>query len=119
MNEKQPGEKPRTYGDLMSDVQACTTKEQANDLVRVEIARMLALEPQMLPEQARATLMHNIGYLSGYHSRAEAARILALFETRHPFFGAIEEWPKSAEEMVSMGYQLGMQRRIPRGVRHG
>lgn len=47
--------------------------------------------------------------MAGYLNRAAAGRLLDLFETRHPYFGAIEDWPKTAEETVEMGFKLGLQ----------
>jgi hypothetical protein len=61
----------------------------------------------LVREEARAIVMENIGYLSGYFDRETAARILRLFGARHPVFGAIEEWPKTPEETMALGIKMG------------
>jgi hypothetical protein len=101
----------RTFGDMMRDAQACSTKDEATALVANEIAGLIAQSPLLLEEQAREIVLKNIGYMSGYCERAEAARILDLFETRHPYFGAIENWPKTPEETLEMGMKLGLRRK--------
>lgn len=45
--------------------------------------------------------------MTGYLNRTEAGRLLELFETKHPYFGAIEEWPDNPEEILLMGMELG------------
>jgi hypothetical protein len=94
---------------MMTAVQACTTKEEARELVKAEVAAVMAARPLLLEEQGRSIVLHNIGYLAGYLDRSEAARLLDLFETRHPFFGAMEDWPKTPEETIAMGMKVGMQ----------
>jgi hypothetical protein len=101
----------RTVGDVMKDVLACTTKDEARALIRTEVGRLLIEKPQLLPEEARSNFLTNVGYMTGYYSRDTAARILDLFETRHPYFGAIEDWPKTTEETVSMGFHLGNRKK--------
>lgn len=111
----------RTFGDMMRDAQACTTRDEARELVANEIAGLMQQSPLLLEEQARGIVLGNIGYMSGYCNRAEAARLLDLFETRHPYFGAIENWPKTPEETIEMGRKLGLQSRAqaPKRLRAG
>jgi hypothetical protein len=101
---------------MIRNVAACKTKEQADGLLRIEAATLMEEKPQLLYEEARAIAVGNVGYLSGYMDRAEAGRILGLFGARHPFFGAIEEWPKTPDETLEMGYKVGMRMR-PQGRR--
>jgi hypothetical protein len=101
-----------TYRDFVSEIVLCWKKDEAEELVRIETDRVLKERPELLREEARAIVMHNIGYMSGYLDREEAARILELFGTRHPFLGAIEDWPKTPEETVRMGMQLGERTRL-------
>jgi hypothetical protein len=99
----------RTYGDLIKAAEACTTKDEARGLVKSEVAAVMEGKTALLEEQARSIVLHNIGYMAGYLNRAAAARLLDLFETRHPYFGAIENWPKTPEEAVEMGFRIGLQ----------
>lgn len=101
----------RTFGDMMRDAQACKTRDEARALVANEIAGLIQQSPLLLQEQARSIVLGNIGYMSGYCERPEAARILELFETRHPYFGAIEDWPKTPEETLELGIKLGLRSR--------
>jgi hypothetical protein len=101
----------RTIDEMMTDATACTTKEEARELVKNEVAGIMHQRPNLLEEEARAIVLGNIGYMTGYCDRAEAGRLLGLFETRHPYFGAIEEWPKTPEETIAMGYKRGMRAR--------
>jgi hypothetical protein len=98
-----------TYRELMDAASACTTKEEADTLLAKEIDKLMLADPHILHEQARAAVLTNVGYLSGYFDRATAGRILELFETRHPYFGAIEDWPKTPEETIALGVKAGMQ----------
>jgi hypothetical protein len=102
-------EKVYTYGDMMSEMQACTTKDDADALVEKCIAIALKADPLLLREEARRNTLASIGYMTGYLNRVEAARILQLFETRHPVFGAMKEWPNTPEETLEMGIKAGMR----------
>lgn len=104
-----------TISEMMKAAQACQTKEEAQELVKVVVNEILTLRPQLLEEEARTIALSNIGYMTGYLDRAEAGRILKLFEARHPYFGAIEDWPKTPEEAIAMGYQLGQRLERERG----
>lgn len=83
---------------------ACTTREQAQAVVADEVKRIQADGHYRSAEELRLIVKANIGYLAGYYSRDEAARLLDLFETEHPFFGKIEDWPKSPEDALKMGF---------------
>lgn len=98
-------------GAMMNALEDCHTKEEAAELVSQLTFGVQAERPELLPEEARSIVMQNIGYLTGYLDRAEAARLLALFETRHPVFGAIEDWPQTPEETLAMGMKLGERAR--------
>ena len=80
------GKKLDTIGDLMkSGIDKCETKEEAKEFMKIYRA-----------ENKHAD--SNIGYLSGYYSREEMARIQEWFEVRHPIFGRIIPTPKEALE---------------------
>lgn len=101
----------RTIAQMMDAASACTTKEQARELVKDEVDGLLRSNATLLAEQARTIVLSNIGYMTGFFDRSEAGRLLEIFETRHPYFGAIEDWPKTPEETIAMGYKVGMQAR--------
>lgn len=56
------------------------TKEQAAALVNEEALELAAAE-RISIEAARAMLLSNIGYCTGYYDNATADKILDLFET--------------------------------------
>jgi hypothetical protein len=69
------GKELKTIGDLMDHgISKCTTREEAQEFMR----------------QYRAETPHadsNIGYLSGYYSPEEGARIRDWFGVKHPVLG--------------------------------
>lgn len=95
------------YRGTLDRAAACTTTEEALSLVNELTSETLVLRPELLHEEARVIVMENIGYITGYLDRAEAGRLLGLFGTRHPLFGAIEDWPKTPEETIAMGMKVG------------
>ena len=97
--------------NLMDEAQACKTKEEARALVQREAEKVIAARGTItLPEEARQIVLTNIGYTTGWLDRKEAARIFELFGARHPYFGAIEDWPKTPEEeTIELGIKAGMQ----------
>jgi hypothetical protein len=103
----------------MEAAQACTTKEEARELVQKEAEAILAakIPGVAVPEQARDIVRSNIGYTTGWLDRKEAARILELFDARHPYFGAIEDWPKTPEETIELGIKVGMEAKARAGRR--
>lgn len=90
---------------------ACRTKDEAEALVVSEIERMQAMAHYRRPEELRLIVKANIGYHSADYTREEAARLLDLFECEHPYFGKIEDWPKTPEETFKRGYERGQTMR--------
>ena len=79
------------------------TKEEAAAFVKAEAAELA--EFYKIPfDQARADLLSDIGYCTGYLDPAAADRIMDLFETEHPYFGRTHPSP---EEALRMGMELG------------
>lgn len=76
----------KTYGELMKEMSACVTEDQARTLVENETTRLVT-EADMSATEAMGVTLHNIGYLAGYFERKETQRILALFGVGHPVFG--------------------------------
>lgn len=74
-------------------IPACKTKEEAKSLVDDEAKRLRERNPDLSEEAARALVLKDVGYASGFFNRTEATRILEIFETKHPHFGAVEDWP--------------------------
>jgi hypothetical protein len=100
--------------EVMTEMEACTTKDQAKALVDKQVTYILAEVPAMTTMGAREVALQNIGYLTGYYSREEAARLLDLFETKHPIFGAIKDWPTNPDDILRLGIKMaheGMRRR--------
>ena len=97
----------RPIGEWMDEAHGCTTKEQAAELLERMVNEALGANPKMLREEARALVLSNLGYMTGYIGRTEAYRLLELFGARHPFFGGPGEWPEDPEEILAMGYQWG------------
>lgn len=86
---KWKGKEIRTVGDMMNfGIDACATKEEAQEFMRLYVAEF--------PGSAR----QNIGYLASYYDRENRHRIFDWFDVVHPFFG--REDP-SAEEAFAAG----------------
>ena len=78
-----------------------TTKEQAAALVEQEVTGIV--EFYKLPrKKARAALLHNIGYVTGYLDIKRADQMMDLFDTEHPIFGRSHP---TAEEALKMGME--------------
>jgi Zn-dependent protease len=92
---------------VFDDIPACTTKEEAHALVEREVMALRLRSAVMSEAEAMESVLASIGYATGYFDRDEAARLLALFETKHPIFGAIEEWPQTPEETFKLGLAMG------------
>jgi hypothetical protein len=79
------------------------TKEQAAALVAEEAAEMATFYGKPI-EEARAILLSNIGYVTGYMSHAQADHVMELFDTEHPIFGKTHPSP---EEALRKGMEMG------------
>ena|SRR6202035_842593 len=75
------------WNELTRRVQAAATKEEARAVTEAMAQRYLVETPQaQVPiEVWRDKALENIGFMTGYMDRAEANRILDLFETEHPW----------------------------------
>jgi hypothetical protein len=83
-----------------------TTKEQAAALVAHEAAEISAT-CKIGVDEAKARLLEQIGYVTGYFSHKQADRIMELFDTQHPIFG--RQHP-SAEDAFRMGQEYAQKR---------
>jgi hypothetical protein len=100
----------RNRTELLKAVQACQTTEEAHGLMTNEINALRATNPNLSEERARGIVLEKIGHITtGCGSRAEAARVLKLFGTVHPYFGKIESWPATPEQIFEAGWTAGMQ----------
>ncbi|MFB5268106.1 hypothetical protein ACE41H_15165 [Paenibacillus enshidis] len=80
-----------TVGDLMdSGINACETEEEAKQFMALYRAENLDAD-------------NNIGYISGYYSPEEAARIRQWFGVEHPFI----EPGMSPKEVFEAGLKFG------------
>jgi len=62
-------------------------------------------------EEAEAIEKQNLGYYAGYYDSQTRARVEILFNTKHPYFGAIAEGQPTQKEAYEMGKKLGEQAR--------
>jgi hypothetical protein len=78
-----------------------TTKEQAAALVEEEVRDRVAFYyiSHVTAEQARTSLLMQIGYVTGYCSHEQADKIMELFDTEHPVFGRQHPTPEDAFRM--------------------
>jgi hypothetical protein len=79
------------------------TKEKAAALVEQEAIEMAEAYRWSI-EAAKAKLLVDIGYATGYLSHAQADRIFELFDTEHPVWGRSHP---SQEEILRMGIERG------------
>jgi hypothetical protein len=84
-----------------------STKEQAAALVAEEAAEN-AVVLKITEEEARATLLANIGYVTGYLSHKQADNVMELFNTQHPIFGRTHP---TAEEALRLRMEYGKRSR--------
>lgn len=82
-------------GQLVSELCAIETPEEAA-LYRRVYAEMQAREMPASIERGYEVADVNIGYVAGYMSGKDAARVLSLFKTEHPIFGKMQEVPTNA-----------------------
>jgi hypothetical protein len=103
--------KTRTRAELLRAIQACQTTEEAHGLVNNGIQALRAAAPDLHEDRARAIVLREIGYTTtSCVNRQEAGRLLKLFGTTHPYFGAIEHWPATPEAIFQAGWEAGMQK---------
>lgn len=83
------------------------TEEEAALVIEVLVQKFMR-ESGETREQATQTVRFNIGFLGGYTSNENRARIERLFKVEHPFFGSIEKnGPPSPEHAFNLGFALG------------
>jgi len=101
----------RNRAELLKAAVHCQTTEEAHGLVNSEIQTLRTTAGiQLSEERARGMVLRQIGFTTGgCVNRQEAGRILKLFGTTHPFFGAIEHWPATPEAIFQAGWDAGMQ----------
>lgn len=89
----------RTREQMLDAMVGCSTKGDARFLVRQEVCSFIADSGgSLMEDHARRNVIRNIGYLTAFVPRMEAARLLDLFETEHPHYGPIEQWPPEREQ---------------------
>lgn len=93
----------RSMRDIMCAVVdgEINTKAAAAALVNEEAAQVAQATGTPI-EEARAVLLSNIGYCTGYYDNDFADQVLELFETEHPIFG---RGHPTAEEALKMGME--------------
>lgn len=88
---------------------ATQTEEEATHIIQ-ELIQVFITRFGETPEEAEKTVRINIGYLGGYATQEERARIERLFKVEHPFFGSIEKnGPPTMTEAFELGMAWGQQ----------
>jgi outer membrane phospholipase A len=83
--------------NLVQDGKLKTVKE-ARVIIAEEVEARARATGQS-EEEARAILLHNIGYHTGYCDHALADQIMKLYETEHPIFGRTHPTPEEASRL--------------------
>lgn len=93
-----------TYTDALGSI---TTPEDAQEYLEALIECAIHHWGQSR-EEAEKIQRSNIGYMSGYFSTKEMARIQSLFGVVHPIFGGMAEFEKlTTEDIIQKGIDLG------------
>lgn len=75
-----------TYGEQFKSALRCETKEDATAWMNREITRYKTLY-NIEADEARRTILVNLGYMAGYYDSEVARKIDELFGAAHPIFG--------------------------------
>lgn len=84
---------------LFAALQDCHTDRHAQKLVRQQVSALMVDDGSLMEDMAKRLVLRQIGYVSAYFDRERAAEILHLFQTVHPVYGAIEQWPVEVDEL--------------------
>jgi len=100
-----------TYLELFDSAMRCTTKEQADAWMEVEVQALLdaatANSDTTLNEPAaRESIKSTLGYMAGYGDDTVRDKVRDLFDALHPIFGDHRPTP---EEAFAKGYGYGMR----------
>lgn len=103
---------PITYRQMAELCNACTTPEQAAELLAELVRR--GVEDGRSEEEALDICRSNIGYLGGYYDVDTQRRWQELFGAVHPIFGVVDgpKEPKTAEEAFQLGVQAAVSSRV-------
>ena len=99
----------KSYGQQFDEALACETKEEAEVWLQGEIERYEE-EFGISPEEAKSTILANLGYMAGYYDAATAVKIRDLFGALHPMLGDWGETPPTAKKAFSVGYEWGKKK---------
>lgn len=78
-----------TYGEQFDSAMECKTIEEAQAWLAREIGRYKT-EHGVEPDEARKTIMINLGYMAGYYDSSYARKVKELFGAVHPIFGSAD-----------------------------
>jgi hypothetical protein len=93
--------------ELYFKAMAATTEAQAEAILSELITRALAEKPELGYAEAKAILLSNIGYFTGYlKTLEEQRRVLALYQTEHPIFGSYDS-EVTPEKALLAGMAMG------------
>lgn len=105
----QKENKMMTNSEMIKAALAAGTKEKAQELVAQQVAEMTTQLDYKDPADARQRVLKGIGYYTGYLARADADKVMELFDTEHPVFGRTHP---TAEEAYRLGKLFGEKMRI-------
>jgi len=91
-----------TYKDQFESAMKCTTKEEADLWLVIEVDRY-EREFGIPANEALATIRINLGYMAGYYDRGTSAKVRDLFGAMHPIFGDLAANPPTAEQAFEAG----------------
>ena len=91
-----------SFEELLGPAMKITDQAEADEYFDAMVARDIRLGYSR--EQAEAMEKENIGYYAGYYDNKTRERVERLFNTKHPFFGAIAvKGAPTAEDAFRIG----------------
>lgn len=93
----------RTYGQMMKEVFAIKTQEEADKWLEKEVIYMNKKNTSWSVNKCRDTVKSNLGYMAGYYDKSVSLKVHKFFGANHPIFGEPSYWdsmsPKKAFEL--------------------
>lgn len=111
MNEPDWTQDTLSYGETLGPAMEIETEDEASRYfarycrwimrVNAENDKFLGLK------EAQDIAKTNIGYYSGYFGEETQRRVERVFKCVHPFFGSVDGPPKTPEDILKLGQELG------------
>jgi hypothetical protein len=90
---------------IMQHVQQGMTKDEADAILKEQVAEIVALG-DIDEKEATRRVLANIGYFAGYYGYDTADKAYDLFGTEHPVWGREHPTPS---EILQMGIEYGQR----------